>query len=281
MLNEKKKFNYGIVVIVICFLVTGVSLGFCSSSRTLYIKPMTEALGFGRGEFSLNDTFRFISTTIINIFFGALINKFGAKKLICAGFVCLMGFSVINMLATELYMFYIAGILLGIGLAWTSTTMVGAVVNIWCKPENKGKITGLILSSNGLFGAIATEIVSPIVYSNTFGYRESYKLITIILAVVLALVIIFFKDRPKGVEKTTAQNKTKKSRGKGWTGLEYREILKRPYFYIACVCLAFTGMALQGLSINATPHMQDVGLSNELVTSITSLSLIVLMGTKI
>lgn len=281
MLNEKKKFNYGFIVIAICFLVTGVSLGFCSSGRTLYVVPMTEALGFSRGAFSLNDTFRFVATTIINIFFGTLINKFGAKKLICAGFICLMGFSVINMLAEELWMFYIAGILLGIGLAWTSTTMVGAVVKLWCKEENKGKITGLILSSNGLFGAIATEIVSPIIYKDTFGYRDSYKVITIILAVVLALVIIFFKDRPKGTEKTVIENKTKKARGRGWVGMEYNQILKKPYFYIACVCLAFTGMSLQGLSGIAVPHMQDKGISNQLVTTMTSLGLIVLMGTKI
>ena len=281
MLNEKKKFNYGFIVIAICFLVTGVSLGFCSSARTLYVKPITEALVIGRGAFSLSDTFRFVSTTIINIFFGTLINKFGAKKLICAGFICLMGFSVINMLAEEIWMFYVAGILLGIGLAWTSTTMVGAVVNLWCREENKGKITGLILSSNGLFGALATEIVSPIIYREAFGYRDSYKVVTVILAIVLALVIIFFKDRPKGTEKAVIEKKQKKSRGRGWVGMEYNQILQKPYFYIACVCLAFTGMSLQGLSGIAVPHMQEKGISNQLVTTMTSLGLIVLMGTKI
>ena len=59
--TKKFKFDYSWVVIAICFLVTGMSLGFCSSGRTLYMKPITEALGIGRGVFSLNNTFRFVS----------------------------------------------------------------------------------------------------------------------------------------------------------------------------------------------------------------------------
>ena len=281
--TKKSKFDYSWVIIGICFLVVGVSLGFCSSGRTMYLNAITDALGFGRGAFSLNDTFRFASTTIINIFFGTLVNKFGIKKLVCAGFMCLISFALINSYADQLWQFYIGGILLGVGLAWTSTTMVGAVINIWCKEENRGKFTGLILSANGLFGAIAVQIISPIIYQegNAFGYRDSYRLVAIILAVVLALVVIFLKDRPKGAEKTVIKKKVKKARGRGWVGMEYKDILNKPYFYIACVCLAFTGMSLQGLSGIAVPHMQDKGISNQLVTTMTSLGLIVLMGTKI
>ncbi len=281
--TKKLKFDYSWVIIAVCFLVVGVSLGFCSSGRTMYLNAITDALGFGRGAFSLNDTFRFASTTIINIFFGTLVNKFGIKKLVCAGFMCLISFALINSYADQLWQFYIGGILLGIGLAWTSTTMVGAVINIWCKEENRGKFTGLILSANGLFGAIAVQIISPIIYQegNAFGYRDSYRLVAIILAVVLALVVIFLKDRPKGAEKTIIKKKVKKARGRGWVGMEYKSIVKKPYFYLACACIALTGMTLQGLGGIATPHLYDVGLSKPLVANITSISSLVMMFTKI
>ena len=281
--TKKFKFDYSWVILAVCFLVVGVSLGFCSSGRTMYLKAITDALGFGRGAFSLNDTFRFATTTIINIFFGTLVNKFGIKKLVCAGFLCLIGFALINSYAEELWQFYIGGVLLGLGLAWTSTTMVGAVINIWCKEENRGKFTGIILSANGLFGAIAVQIISPIIYQegNPFGYRESYRMVAIILAVVLALVVIFLKDRPKGAEKTVIKKKVKKARGRGWTGMEYQSVLKKPYFYLACLCIGLTGMTLQGLGGIATPHMYDVGLAKPLVATIASLSSLVMMFTKI
>lgn len=278
----KKKLDYSWVMIVLCFLIVCVSLGLCSSGRTMYLTAITDALGFKRSAFSLNDTFRFITTTIVSLFFGPLVNKFGPKKLICAGFICLIAFALINSVATQLWMFYVGGVLLGVGLAWTTTTMMSAVVNIWTKEEHKGKVTGAILSANGFGGAIAVQILTPIIFEegNPFGYKNSYTLVAIVLAVVLAIVIIFFRDRPKGSEKVTIEKKTKKARGRGWVGMEYKTILKKPYFYLACVCIAFTGMALQGLGGITVPHMYDVGMDKQLVATITSTSSIICMFTK-
>ena len=81
--SEKKKFNYAWVIAVLCFLSLCVSLGFCSSGRTMYLTAITDALHIKRSAFSLNDTFRFVTTTILNIFFGTLVNKLGTKSL-CA-----------------------------------------------------------------------------------------------------------------------------------------------------------------------------------------------------
>ena len=278
----KKKLNYSWVMIVLCFLIVCVTLGLCSSGRTMYLTAITDALGFKRSAFSLNDTFRFVTTTIVSLFFGPLVNKFGPKKLVCAGFICLISFALINSFATQLWMFYAGGVLLGVGLAWTTTTMMSAVVNIWTKEEHKGKVTGAILSANGLGGAIAVQILTPIIFEegNPFGYRNSYTLVAIVLAIVLALVIIFFRDKPKGAENVKIEKKQKKVRGRGWVGMEYKDILRKPYFYLACVCIAFTGMGLQGLGGITIPHMYDVGLDKQLVATISSTSSIICMFTK-
>ena len=130
--TSKRKFNYSWVIIGLCFLIVSTSLGLCSSGRTLYLTAITNALGLSRGAFSLNNTFRFITTTILNLFFGPLVNRFGTKKLICAGFLFLIAFALINSVATSLWAFYIAGIFLGIGLAWTSTSMMSTVASRWC-----------------------------------------------------------------------------------------------------------------------------------------------------
>lgn len=151
---KKRKFDYKWVIVGLSFLMVLTALGFCSSSKSLYIAPICEALGISRSTFSINDSCRFITTAIINIFFGSLIAKFGAKKLIGAGFVCLIASMLIYSFATNVYVFYVGGVFLGLGLAWTTTTMVGAVVNRWCK-ENKGTIMGAILASNGIGAAIA------------------------------------------------------------------------------------------------------------------------------
>lgn len=279
---QARKFDYTWVIVVICFLSVCTSLGLCSSGRTMYLTAITDALGIKRGAFSLNDTFRYVTTTVLNLFFGSLVNKFGTKKLMCAGFSCLIGFALLNSCAEHLYVFYIAGILLGIGLSWTTTTMVSVVVNRWCH-KNKGTITGAILAANGLGGAIAVQILSPIIFEegNPFGYRNSYRLVALVLAIMLAIIIIFFRDAPKNAEITNIPvQKKHKVRGTGWIGMDFKDAIKKPYLYLALICMMFTGMSLQGLGGIATPHMYDLGLDKQFVANLMAMSSLCLMGSK-
>lgn len=278
----KKKFDYSYVIVALCFISVCTSLGLCSSGRTMYLTAITDALGFKRSAFSLNDTFRFVTQTVLNLFFGVLFNKFGPKKLICMGFTCLISFALINSYAENLIYFYIAGILLGVGLSFAGTTMMSTVVNVWCK-KNKGAITGAILSANGLGGAVAVQILSPIIFEegNPFGYRNSYRFVALVLTVILLLIIIFFKDRPKGEEKTEIPvKKQRKARGMGWAGMDYETALRKPYFYLTLVCMMFTGMSLQGLGGIATPHMYDLGLEKAFVATVSTVSSLCLVGSK-
>jgi len=169
-----------------------------------------------------------------------------------------------------------------LGLSWTSTTMVSTIVNKWCT-TNKGTVTGAILSANGIGGAIAVQILTPIIFAegNPFGYRTSYLLVTLILLLVMLLVVFFYRESPKGdTSGVVVADKKKKIRGAGWIGMDYSVAVKKPYFYISLLCVALTGMALHGLSQIAVPHMYDLGINMNLVALITSVGSIVLTFSK-
>lgn len=268
---RQKKFDYKWVIIGLCFLTVCITLGFCSSPKSLYIAAITEALSLSRGAFSINDSFRFITTSIISLFFGSLISRFGARKLICAGFVLLISSCIVYSLATSIYVFYIGGILLGAGFALTGTTMVGTIVNVWSK-ENRGTIMGAILASNGIGAAIALQILSPIIYNeaNPFGYRDAYRLVALILLVVGIIVAIFFRNKPKNSEEGTTEVHKKKARGQSWVGIEYSAVIKKKFFYSALFCIFVTGMSLQGINGTAAPHMRDSGLDAAFIATVLS-----------
>ena len=156
--------RYRWVIVAASFLMVFVCLGFCSSSKSLYLAAITEALGIKRSLFSINDSCRYIATAVVNLFFGALCARFGRKRLIAAGFACLIASMLLYAYAPNIYLFYLGGVLLGLGLAWTTTTMVGSIVHRWC-PAHAGKIMGLILAANGVGAAVATQIVTPIIYA--------------------------------------------------------------------------------------------------------------------
>ena len=91
MTLQKKRFNYKWVILGLAFMMVFVCLGFCSSNKGLYLGAITKALNIERSLFTINDSCRFIATAIINLFFGALVGKFGIRKMLAFGFLSLIG----------------------------------------------------------------------------------------------------------------------------------------------------------------------------------------------
>lgn len=273
--SGKKKFEYKWIIVALSFLMVCVSLGFCSSTKSLFLSPVTEYLGVDRGAYSINDSCRYIATAVVNLFFGVMVAKFGPKKLILAGVLCLIGSMVIYAVAANIFLFYLGGILLGVGFSWTTTTMVGYVVNVWCR-ENKGTIMGAILASNGIGGAIAMQIVTPIIEGESAGYKTAYFLISIILAVLFVLLLLFFKDKKAIAEQNGEESKKSKKRGRDWEGIEWNKIVKKWWFYLALCCVFFTGFVLQGITGVSAAHMKDVGIEPSIVATVLSVHSIAL-----
>jgi len=272
----KSKPWYMWVIAVACFVMVMTCLGFCSSTKPLFLSAITGALGIDRGLFSINDSCRYVTTAVINLFFGALIAKFGPRKLIAAGFISLCASMLVYSVAESMIVFYIGGCLLGMGLAWTTTTMVGYVVGRWCKKQ-RGTVMGAVLAANGLGGALAVQIIGPIIrgQADGFGYRNAYQVVAVILAVVGTIVVTLFKDAPDHEESAPTVGK-KKPKGETWSGITFAQCVKTPYFYLASVCIFLTGMCLQGVNGVYKAHMSDLQIPesfSDIVVSVHSLSL--------
>ena len=279
--SNLKKLDYKWIIVGVCFLMVFVSLGFCSSNKSMYVAAITDANKIKRGLYAFNDSCRYISTAVVNIFFGHLVAKYGTKKLIVAGFISLILSSLLYSVASNVVVFYIGGCFLGIGLSFTSTAMVGCVINRWFK-ENKGTVMGAILAANGLGGALAAQIVYPIIYEqgNAFGYRNAYRLVAVILLVTMLIAAVFMREQPKGEEKTAATVSKKKPRGESWVGIDYKDAKKHVFFWAAAICMSFTGFMLQGINGVAATHMKDVELDAAYIVTVLSVHSIALTVSK-
>ena len=277
----RKKIDYKWIVVGTCFLMVFVALGFCSSNKSMYVAAITEANGILRGVYSFNDSMRYISTAVVNIFFGHLVAKYGTKKLIICGFMSLILSSVLYSVASNVLVFYIGGCLLGIGLSFTTTAMVGCVINRWFT-KNKGTVMGAILAANGLGGALAAQIVYPIIYEegNAFGYRNAYRLVAVILLATMLIVAVFMREQPKGEEKTATAVSKKKPRGESWSGVDYKQAKKQVFFWGTAICMSFTGFMLQGINGVAAAHMKDVQLDASYIVTVLSVHSIALTVSK-
>lgn len=271
----KSKRFYVVIVVAICFLIEFLALGFCSGTKKLFLGPITSALGFERSLFGLNDTCRYVFTAGIALFFGPLVKKFGTKKLIIFGFTALILSMSCYAVAESIYMFYVGGSLLGIGLGLTTSTMVTAIIRAWCKGPHTGKILGLVLGANGIGGAAATIILNPIITGSTFGYRTAYWVIVPMLVITGLLALIFLTEPEQGSVPAK-----KKARGNSWVGIDYSLVRVKPYFYAALFCVFITGMMLQGASGIDKAHMRDVGLDEAYITGLLAMGSLILTCAK-
>ena len=275
----KKKLDYAWVIIFACFLLGFFCLGFCSGNKGLYLAAITEALEIPRSLFSLNDSVRYLTTAVMNLFFATVLHKLGVKKMVALGVLSLAIQCVISALATTVWEFYIAGFFLGMGLALCTTTMISFVIRRWCK-ENTGKILGFVLAANGVGSALATQVVSPMIYESgdPFGYRNAYWLMAAILVVVGVVVVPLIREQPADPQVAASGKKTAKSRD--WPGMDYEDAKKKPYFYVAAVCIFLTGMCLQGLSGISAAHMKDTGIDPSYVALVVSVQSLMLAASK-
>ena len=151
-------------------------LGFCSSNVGLYTKAVTEALHIKRSIYSLTQSLRFVTQVVTALYFGTLVQRFGTKKMVLVGLVGLTGSVLIRALATNIFHLCVSSILWGVGIVFVGSNMAGTIVRRWFR-QDVGRYTGIVMSANGIGGAIAAQIISPIINNGeTFGYRKAYML---------------------------------------------------------------------------------------------------------
>lgn len=275
-----KKLDYKWVVLVICFLMEFICLGFCSSNMGLYTVPVTSALGIDRLAYSYWASIRYAAQVFMALYFGTLVNKFGIRKMVLAGLACLIGASVLRSVGTNVWHFYISGVLHGFAVVFVGSTMAGAIVRRWFK-QDIGKYTGIVMSANGIGGAIAAQIISPIINNGeTFGYRKAYLLSALIALVVGIIVLLLLRDNPTDGPVIPLTGKKKQPKGALWIGIEYAVVKRKAYFYIAAAMVFLTGISLQSIGSITIVYMTDLGISPGFIATMATVSSLTLAASK-
>ena len=280
MTIKKAPLDYKWVVLAVCFLMEFICLGFCSSNVGLYTAPITSALNIDRAVYAVASSIRYAVQVLVALSFGALINRFGIKKMVIFGLCSLIGATLLRAMGTAFYHFYIAGALHGLGLVFVGGTMAGTVVRRWFH-QDIGKYTGIVMSANGIGGAIAAQIISPIINNGeVFGYRKAYLLSAAITLVISIVIVIFLRDAPADGPAIATPAK-KKARGAIWIGIDYAVVKKKPYFYVIAIMIFLTGISLQSIGSISIVYMTDLGLPAAFIATMATVSSLVLTFSKI
>ena len=136
--DKPKTGGYKWIIAVICFITVMIALGFGSGLKGVYLKTVSEALEIPRGAYSVSEILRYLATAGLNLFFGRLIGKLRAKRMMLLGVAFLILSVLCSSAAQNVWLVYAGGLFLGMGLAWCGAWAAQSCSTISARFQTRG-----------------------------------------------------------------------------------------------------------------------------------------------
>jgi MFS family permease len=248
-MNKKKGFHYGYLIVAagIAMQIGPSALAF--SCAGIFYTPVSEALNVGRGVFALYMTFVMLSMAITLPFAGKILASVDSRICLSVSTV-FVGVAIIAMsFYTQVWMFYISGVFIGVGEAFLIYLAVPTLLNRWFK-KNVGFFLGLCMAFTGIGGVIFNPVGGAIIASGPEGWRTAY-LVFGVLSLVIALPFTLFVVRdhpsdkgllPYGDDGEAAATATDAAPKAAVPGVSASKAMRSPVFYAAALFCAFVNL---------------------------------------
>ena len=132
---------------------------------------------------------------------GKLMNKIDLRILLSAAVIVNGVTYLVMSQLTEVWMFYVAGVFLGIGTAPLIYLAIPTLINNWCT-KKVGFFVGLCMAFTGIGGVIFNPVGTALIGSGPDGWRLGYLVFGIIMLVAtlpFTLLVVRSKPEDKGL----------------------------------------------------------------------------------
>jgi len=243
----------GWILIAACTVGVGVSIIPVSIlSLGVFMKPLGEAFGWGRGEISLALTILSFAMAAALPLAGRLIDRFGVKPpLICS--LLLFGGGVLAMPFLldhgGLAGLYGAALWLGVTGAPSSTVGYVKVLSGWFD-RSRGLAMGFAMSGIALGGAIAPLFAATMIQA--WGWRSGFYGLAALPLIVGMIVAMIVREPPHLAASADRSS---------LPGLTQAEALRTRVFWMLLLLFLLAATAIHGLQIHLAPLLSDRGLT--------------------
>jgi MFS family permease len=282
-MSKKPLFFYGWIILAISFAAMALAYGARNSFSVFYVVILNE-FGWSRastaGIFSVN----VIVYGIVAPFAGALVDRFGPKRVLLVGGTILTSSIILCSRVNTVFGFYLLfGVAGAIGTSLLAYPANAAVIPHWFI-RRRGMAFGIFTSGWGV-SFFMTPLVQYLI--TTFGWRTSFIWVGLLIGVILLpLVALFSRHRPQDMDllpdgihplekaKSTlsqAHNTVKVDRkwaGVNWTLRKAMQTYQFWLIFFAFFCIF--GFVENLVVVHQIALMRDVGFSKTFSASIVA-----------
>ena len=189
-----KSYKHWMIVSSMCCLAAN-SIGLCTNAIGVFYTPVAKSLKVLKGTFAMHATLSTLATALTSLKISKVIKKYSYKKVLLIGVILSSGATWLMSYSTSVYLFYILGILRGIGVGIYGMVPITVVITNWFDKKH-GLATSLALSFSGLSGAFFSPLLSS--WITCYGWQMTYRFMAIcILVLVLPALIVPWNIDPR------------------------------------------------------------------------------------
>lgn len=265
---RKGRLFYGWVVLAVASIANTIAFGAGSVSLAVFIRPMTESLGWSRTALLWGVTFTNFANLAVSPIVGPIVDKYGARPVMLFGaMVAGVAYMALGGIS-ELWQFYILYVIAtSLGIAEIGSLVTTTAVSKWFM-RMRGRALGIVTAANSVGAAIVVPIVAYLI--TTIGWRGAWMALGLaLIAIVLPPVFLFMRNtpesmglRPDGDAPDDAPAESQRSRGSGetyqWTA---KQALRTRTLWFVVLSSDLSGLAFSGMLFHMVPAFTDAGMT--------------------
>ncbi len=271
---RKGRIFYGYYLLAVTFVFLVLFNGCGVSVFSLFVKPLEQALGWGRGEVMAGFTFFYLLVGLASPLVGRFVDRHGVRLVIPIGAVVMsLGFVLVSQ-TSHIYVFYLGYVVVGTGAAAMGPVPCSFIISNWFK-RRRGIALGLMAAGIGAGGIFMAPIVGYVL--SNYDWRVAYlTMAVLIVAITLPLALGVVRTRPSemGLYPDGDSAPDAASAGESRVNLEregftLRQALSTRAFWLIAIAFAFSNFANMGAFQAAASYFGDIGYP--IITAATAL----------
>ena len=243
-------FGWWIVFLGFCLMLLAY-VGFASLT-SVFVIPVTEALGVGRGQWMLYMTIQALVGVVASPILGKLMQKGSVKKWVSIGCLCGAVAYVIFSQSHSLTGFYIG-----------APMPVSILINSWFGGKVKGTASGIAFVGSGLGGFILSPLLNSAITAG--GYSAGYLVLAgVYLVILLPMTLLLAVKNPedKGFRRMgeTETEVVDNGSAQEKRGMTAGQAMKTGEFWLAIISCIMVVFASSAILMNDIGYYVECGI---------------------
>jgi MFS family permease len=243
----------------------------------VFLKPVAQELGFGRGEISTAIGLSSVVTALVTPFFGRLVDRLGVRTMLLWS-ITLFAFATaaLSLLTASTSVLFMLFAISGVAAVGQNPTAYCKVITAWFDRQ-RGLSLGLALAGVGLGTAFIPQLSNMLI--GHFGWRMGYVGLGIAIFVLAFLPVALFVHEPAKPEAARLLDPAHAIAA--LPGISFAEAIHTWRYWAMTLTFFFAATAINGSLIHVVPLLTDRGIPASVAIDALSAAGLALIGGRI